>query len=253
MMNVPCRVWAIGMSSEQRIQLQPGFVLHQYNYRDSSLLLEVLTRDFGRVGIVARGVKKEKSKFHGVLHAFMPLLLGWSGRGELVTLTHAEVSGAGYVLAGKRLLSGFYLNEILMRLLQRHDPHPEIYTLYQKTLDAFSNGADEESILRHFECELLNSIGYGLILDHDAETGELLLPDAQYLYILEKGPIRCETVSKSSDGVRVSGKTLLALLKNQLTDESVRLEAKRLMRAILSTYLGDRPLNSADINLHKVL
>ncbi len=241
------------MSSDHRIQLQAGYILHQYDYRDSSLLLEVLTHDYGRVGIVARGVKREKSKFHGVLQPFIPLFLSWSGRGELVTLSQAEPAGKPITLPGKRLLSGFYINELLMRLLPRYDPHAEIFELYELTVASLATENDEEVCLRHFECKLLQAIGYGLILDHEVESGTPIEPLNHYQYVLERGPVQKLESQPNHEAITISGRTLLGLHNNTALDVDARREAKRMMRAILAEYLGGKPMNSANPDLHKVL
>src|SRR5689334_15045703 len=117
------------------ILLQPAYILHTRAYRDTSLLLEVLTQDYGRVSLVARGVRNSRMRLRSILQPFIPLLLSMQGRSELKLLISAEMNGLSLSLRGDCLLSGFYLNELLVRSLQKEDPHPELYILYQKTLN----------------------------------------------------------------------------------------------------------------------
>lgn len=227
------------------VLLQPGFVLHHRAYRDTSVLLEFLTVEHGRVGAVARGVRKEKSRWAGMLQPFRPLLLSWMGRGELVTLTSVEENGGARLSSGPALMCGFYLNELMVRLLERHDAHPGLYTAYDDALRGLSNverdPTAQESALRRFEKRLLAELGYGLILDHAADSGAALTPDTVYSYELERGPI---AYNERSLGITVSGATLLALDHDALHDECSLRESKRLMRAVLAHYLGDKPLQS---------
>lgn len=227
------------------VLLQPGFVLHHRAYRDTSVLLELLTAAQGRVGAVARGVRKEKSRWAGMLQPFRPLLLSWIGRGELVTLTGVEENGGARLSSGPAMVCGFYLNELMVRLLERHDAHPGLYTAYDDGLRELS-GVEHDAIaqqraLRRFEKRLLAELGYGLILDHAADSGTPLQSETVYSYELERGPI---AYHDRSPGVAISGATLLALDHDALHDERSLRESKRLMRAVLAHYLGDRPLHS---------
>ncbi len=231
------------MQSNGRVALQPGFILHRRPYRDSSLLVEAFTRDFGRIGLVARGAQRPRSTLQGMLQPFQPLLFSWAGRGELWTLQGAEPGGRPRPLFGDALLSGFYLNELLLRLLHRHDAHPELYAAYGRCVGELQLSHREWSI-RLFERELLDALGYGLLLTEDAATGEPLRPEQRYCYHLENGPV---AAGADSDGLHVTGRTLLALHQGQLPDGAALAESKRLMRAALRLYLGDRPLASREL------
>ena len=233
------------MSSEHRVQLQPAYLLHRKPYRDTSLLLELFSRDYGRIGLIARGARGAKSKLKGVLQPYQPLLVSWSGRGELQTLTSAEVQGATTFLQGDALASGFYLNELLMRLLTRHDPHPELYHIYQATLQRILAAQDIEWALRLFERELLQQLGYGLLLSHEGRGGDEVVPEGRYCYYHESGPQR---MYGGADGVlTVSGATLLALEQGRCDDPQLRRESKLLMREVLGHYLGPKPLASREL------
>lgn len=228
--------------SASRVSLQPAYVLHHRPYRDTSVLLEAFTRDHGRVGLVAKGVRTSKSRMQGLLHPFRPLLISWVGRGELVTLTSCESAGPAGRIEGRLLMSGFYVNELLLRLLQRHDAHPALFDSYATTLLALENSAQEQRALRIFEKHLLQEMGYALVLDHQADTGESLAPEKIYSYQLEKGPLSYDELRPQ--GIPIHGGSLLSLASEDLDDPLSLREAKHLMRASLSVYLGDKPLQS---------
>lgn len=233
------------MGDNQRIQLTPGFVLHQRPYRDTSALVEIFSRDFGKVGLVARGIRSPQSKWRGDLQPFKPLLLSWQLRGDLGSLTDVECTRHGSPISGAVLYSAYYLNELLMRLLVRHDPHPVLYEDYANALAALYGQTEVEHILRRFEKHLLNELGYGLVLEHDVETGNELEPEAHYDYHLESGPV--PVPADTSSGFLFSGKSLLAIASEKFDDPAVLHDAKRLMRAALKLYLGDKPLKTREL------
>lgn len=228
-----------------REQQQSGFVLHQRNYSETSLLLEVFTRRHGRLGLIAKGARRPSNKARGVLKPFQPLLLGWSGRGELMVLTGAEPDGPGIELAGTALYCGFYLSELLMRLLQRHDPHEALYDRYRAALEGLGGQVAQEAVLRIFEKHLLRELGYGLMLEREAASESAVLPDAVYDYLPERGPLRVQHPELVRvQGVRLRGASLLALAAERLEDNTALRETKALMRAALTPHLGDKPLHS---------
>ncbi len=232
------------MTTNQRVQLQPAFVLHRKPYRDTSLLVELFSESYGRVGLVARGARQGKKGLAGLLQPFQRLLVSWGGRGELVTLTGLEPGGRPMMPSGEALISGLYLNELLLRLTERHDPHPELFVPYFMALQALTDPElDGEWQLRLFERELLSSLGYGLLLEHDAEQGEPICLTSHYCYHLQQGPMPL----KEPCDLAISGKTLLSLAGHGTADTQTRREAKRLMRAALRLYLGDRPLASREM------
>jgi DNA repair protein RecO (recombination protein O) len=223
-----------------RVELEPAFVLHNRAYRETSLIVEVFGRDTGRLGLVAKGARRPKSAQRGMLQPFRPLLLSWSGRGDLGLLTGAEPDGYARLLSGKALFSGLYMNELLMRLMHRHDPHRELFYHYGAAIEALGLGQRSDCVLRIFEKQVLESIGYGLVLDHDIDSGEPIQKDHVYRYQTDRGPSSADT--GDSDGVPVGGETLLSLARENLETEPVLDEAKRLMRVVLRRYLGDKPL-----------
>ena len=230
---------------KQRIEQVPGYLLHQRPYRETSALLEIFTETHGRVGLVARGVRSARSKQRGDLQPFRKLQFSWQSRGELGTLIAVESDGRIGALQGKTLYSAFYLNELLMRLMTRHDPHPELFAAYSASLQALANGDGVEVVLRRFEIQLLQELGYGLQLDCDVETGEALAMDARYDYHLESGPVRAD--AGMSGGFLFRGASLLAMARGELTQPEALQDAKRLMRAALKLYLGDKPLKSREL------
>jgi len=216
-----------------RIQLAQGHVLRTQPYRDTSLLVEAWTYEHGRIGLVARGTRGAKSKTRALLQPFQPLLLSWNEQGDLGTLTGVEADGYPVSLSGEAIFSGWYLNELLIRLLQRHDPHPQLYAEYVSALARLPSGL--ESALRIFEKNLLTELGYGLQLPDELEAA------LQYRYDAELGPVP----AASGDADTLSGANLIALRDDRLEDSGSLRDARRLLRAPLHSLLGDKPLESA--------
>jgi DNA repair protein RecO (recombination protein O) len=231
------------MSTPNLVTLEPAYILHHYPYRDTSLLLEVFSRHHGRLGLVARGARSARARWHGQLQGFRPLLLSWSLRGELGTLTGLDSRDGQSSIAGRQLLSAYYLNELILRLLPRLDPHPGVFDVYEQALREL--GGYEERALRIFEKRLLGELGYGLLLDREAVSGMPIAPELTYEYHLERGPLRCDNADGS--GVMLRGSSLLDLRDEVLADSQARRDAKRLLRAALSLYLGTRPLKTREV------
>jgi len=224
-------------------ELQAAFILHRRSFRNTSLLLEALTWEHGRIGLVARGASRAKTPWRALLQPFTPVLLAWRGRNDLVTLTMAEANGQPYRLPASRLLSGFYLNELLLRLLIRHDPCCSLFDAYQKTLYDLVYSDKEEPVLRRFEKTLLAETGYGLQLTEDVISGEPLQPDRYYCYEPQQGP----RLASSTETTRaISGRALQALREDQLDEPQVLQEVKYLMRSVLDAHM-DKPLRSREI------
>jgi DNA repair protein RecO (recombination protein O) len=222
---------------------QPAFVLHVYPYRETSLIVEAFTPEFGRVALVARGARRPRSELRGLLQGFQPLLLSWSGEHELKTLLKAEWRGGLPRVGGSALLCGFYLNELLLKLLPREDAHPQLFADYETALAELAAGRDQAAILRGFEVRLLAAMGYALPLIREADTGAPVVPAARYHYAFDRGPRR----SLPEPGMKlplVRGATLLALADQNYPDAETAAEAKRLMREVLDHYLEQRGVES---------
>ncbi len=223
---------------------QPAYVLHTYPYRETSLIVEVFSRDFGRLPLMARGARRPKSAVRGLLLSFQPLSLSWFGKAELRTLHSAEWQGGQPLLQGTALICGFYLNELLLKLLHRDDPHERLFLYYQETLQELARRTDYAAVLRRFEMNLLKELGYALTLDHDADSGAAIETDVPYRYVFERGPVRQKT---GQNGVELRGKTLLDMAADDYADPATLQQSKALMRALINHYLGDDTLHTRQI------
>lgn len=226
-----------------KVDGQPAFVLHTYPFRETSLIAEVFSRDFGRVALLARGARRPRSVLRGLLMAFQPLELGWAGKGEVQTLMKAEWLGGQPLLTGKALFCGYYLNELLMHLLPREDAHERLFAVYAETLRRFSDKL-QESDLRCFERAFLQELGYGLTLDRDA-SGTPIDAAGYYAYEIEHGPVRLP--GQGASALSVGGKTLLDLADGDFSDPRSLVEAKQLMRALIAHYTGGKNLETRKI------
>jgi DNA repair protein RecO (recombination protein O) len=223
-----------------------AFELHAWPYKETSLSVEAFTESDGRVAMVARGAKRPRSELHGVLQAFQPVSLSWSGAGELKTLVRAEWRGGMPLPSGSALLCGFYLNELVLKLLPREDPHPALYRAYVEALSALAGGAEQAPVLRRFELTLLGELGYAPQLAREANTGAPIDPDARYHYAFDRGALR----EAPPPGVRwpiVRGATLVALAAGRFDDAATAAEAKRLMRDVIDHHLDTRTIQSRKV------
>lgn len=228
-----------------RHHAQPAFVLHTYPFRETSLIVEAYVRDHGRVALVARGARRPKSSLRGVLLPFQPLLLSWTGKKELRTLMRAEWHGAYAPLRGQALICGFYLNELLLKLLPRDDAHERLFAAYEDTLAALRAGDDQPTLLRRFEITLLGELGYAVVLDRDVERDEPVARERSYVYVVERGPVG--SVPARRNGVELSGQTLLDMQSGRYTSAVTQQESKVLMRALINHYLGNQVLHTRQL------
>jgi DNA repair protein RecO (recombination protein O) len=222
----------------RRVELAAGYILHHRPWRDTSRILEVLTREYGRLTLFARGVRAPAAKLGPVLQPFQPLLLSWSGRGEAPRLTGAERAGSAAALPGACLMAAFYLNELLLRLTTRHDPQPLLFDHYHGTLERLRAGTPLEPALRVFEKRLLALVGYGLDLATEARDGAPLEPDGYYDFRPEQGLV---PVAARTPGA-LAGRSLLALNEERLSGARELADARRLLQAALGACLEGRPL-----------
>lgn len=233
------------MNARARQDNQQGFVLHTYAFRETSLVVETFTRSHGRVAMVARGAKRPRSALRGSIMAFQPLGLSWSGRGELRLLLRAEWQGGQPRLQGKALLCGFYLNELLLKLLPREDAHEQLFLDYQAALARLAEEPEPGTVLRRFEKALLRELGYALALERDSASGADIEPGRTYAYDPERGPVAVNGVAHA--GLVLSGKTLLDVVHDDYSDPLTLQQAKALMRLLISHRLEQKPLNSRRI------
>ena len=229
-----------------RQDAQPAYVLHSYPFKETSLVVELFTRDFGRVGVVARGARRPKSSLRGVLLAFQPLLVSWSGKGELHSLVRAEWHGGYHPLKGLSLICGFYLNELMLKLLARNDAHERLFEHYAQTLLDLSPGGEHARILRGFEKSLLSELGYAVTLDRDVESGRPIAAQERYVYVLERGPVRIEPDAEGN-GVELLGQTLLDMHSNDYSSAITLQQSKALMRTLINHHLGDQELHTRQL------
>ncbi|MGO9514056.1 MAG: DNA repair protein RecO [Steroidobacteraceae bacterium] len=233
---------SVGRSSGRRVWLAPGYVLHQYPYRDTSRIVEVFTSDYGRLTLFARGANGPKSSLKGVLRPFQRLLVSWVGRTEACQLVTAEIDGDLTALSKERLMSGFYVNELLLKLTERCDPHPEIFNSYASCIAALCAGEGEEANLRRFEKRLLDDLGYGLELSRTGE-GQPVVPDRYYRFAAERGPQPCVAEAPGA----IYGRSLADLDAETFEDARSLRDAKRVLRAALDACLEGRALKSREV------
>jgi DNA repair protein RecO (recombination protein O) len=230
------------VKSSRRVWLAPAYVLHQYAYRDTSRILEVFTGEFGRLSLFARGAQSPKSLLRGLLRPFQRLLVSWSGKGEAGQLLTAELDGAITQLPPQRLMSGFYLNELLLKLTERWDAHPQIFGAYADCVGALSGGGSEEPALRGFEKRLLDELGYGLELSRTV-GGEPIEPARFYRFALESGLQPCLADTPGA----MPGQSLADLDSERFEDARSLKDAKRLLRAAIDACLDGRVLKSREV------
>ncbi|MCF8174547.1 MAG: DNA repair protein RecO [Burkholderiaceae bacterium] len=246
--------------SAKRVDGESAFVLHMHPYSETSLVVDIFTRNHGRVPLVARGARRPRSAMRGVLMSFQPLELGWFGGGEVKTLAKAEWLGGMPLLGGRCLLLGYYLNELLLKMLPREDPHGALFDAYAAALHALAAGAADAPELRRFEKTLLKELGYGLTLDVELETGRPVVPEREYTYLVERGPVAKVPGSKpgemnirygagtgdslAGEASSLCGKTLLDMVADDYSDPRTRLESRQLMRQLITHHMGGKSLQS---------
>jgi DNA repair protein RecO (recombination protein O) len=235
------------MSERYRVDRAAAFVLHGYPYSETSLLVEAFTRSHGRLPLIAKGARRPGSSLRSVLVAFQPLTTSWSGRGEVRTLVRSEWQGGQPLLKGERLLCGFYLNELLLRLLPREDPHEALFDHYAAALVRLAAEHDQAPVLREFERRLLQELGYGLALEREADTGAPIDPDRLYRYDPDRGAVLIPAGADAGDRLVIPGRVLLDIARDEYTRPSTAQAAKQLMRLAINHRLDRQPLHSRAI------
>lgn len=230
---------------QNRHQDELAFVLHSRPFRETSLLLDVYSREHGRLAVVARGARRPRSALRGVLMNFQPLRLSWFGKGEVRTLHSAEWQGGQPYLQGTALMCGFYLNELLINLLARDDAHERLFDYYRATLYRLAHESDHAATLRCFEKHLLQELGYALELEREAASGKPVQAEACYHYVVERGAL--PENGEVHTGLQVQGKTLLAMAADDYSDPVAAQQSKQLMRMLLNHHLGGKILHTREL------
>jgi DNA repair protein RecO (recombination protein O) len=235
--------------TRRRAEQEPAFVLHSYAYKETSLIVEAFTRHRGRVGLLARGARRPRSAMRGNLLAFHPLRLTWTASTELGTLLAVEWSGGQGALSGLGLMCGFYVNELLLRLLPREDPHERLFDAYAETLARLAENAEHAAVLRGFELRLLAELGYAATLDRDAGTGRPVEAGSRYAYAPERGPLAINGAQGEAPGdeLTLAGQTLLDMSRNDFSRAETREEARRLMRRLIAARLSGQALHTREM------
>ena len=227
--------------AKQRVEQQPAWVLHTYPWRETSLIVEIFARDHGRVALVAKGARRPHSQLRGVLQTFQPLQAGWTGKSELRILTGAEWVGGMLPLEKTALLCGFYLNELLVKLLARDDPHPVLFDHYVATLNQLAHNEPPPIVLRKFERALLKETGVAADLTRCTRTRQAVEAGQVYVVDPERGP----RPARASDvWPKITGKTLLDMECEDYADAATQAQSKTLMRFLLAHQLGGATLNT---------
>jgi len=235
----------MSQANKHRLENELAFVLHSYPYRETSLVLEIFSRQHGRVPLVARGARRPRSALRGLLMSFQPLTLSWFGKNELRTLHSVEWQGGQPQLQGTALMCGFYLNELLLNLTARDDPHESLFDYYRQTLQRLVREEDHAATLRCFEKHLLQELGYALLLEHEASSSLPIHADKTYRYILERGAI--PESHDAAQGLAVTGKTLLDIAADDYTDVNSARQGKQLMRMLINHHLGGVVLHTREL------
>lgn len=223
---------------------EPAYVLHTYPYRETSLIVEALSRHAGRVALIAKGAKRPRSAIRGQLLSFQPLELSWLGKTDPHTLHKAEWRGGQPMLRGLALLCGFYMNEMLLKLLPRDDPHEALFDAYAIALQQLGKVEDLSPVLRRFELGLLRELGYGLLLDHEAGREKGVVAETFYVYVPDHGPI---AQHNGGNQVQFRGKTLLDLQREDFSDPITLAESKQLLRNEIKHRLGKQQLHTRQL------
>ncbi|MGE0580948.1 MAG: DNA repair protein RecO [Steroidobacteraceae bacterium] len=226
----------------RKAELTRAYVLHHRPYRDTSRIVEAFSREQGRVTLFARGARGPKSRTASLLQPFVPLLVSWRGHGDAAQLTAAELAAdstqAVPGLPAGAVMSGFYLNELVLRLTTRDDPHPDLFDAYAGTLAALAAGTSPDAPLRAFERRLLDELGYGVELETEQDTGRAIDPDGRYVYRAGQGVTRAVADAPGA----VAGRSLLDLAAGRLAGAAGFEDARRVLRAALDYCLEGREL-----------
>jgi DNA repair protein RecO (recombination protein O) len=234
-----------------QIGMQSGWLLHSRPYRDTSMLLDFFTEESGRVSAIARGIRNPKAKQKALLQPFIPLYISLSGRGDLQTLRLAEARSTALFLKGEALFSALYINELMVRMVAGHEKDKALFDAYSTALEELSSGAEIEPLLRSFELCLLENLGYGLQLTHEADSDNPVVAEGWYYLQADGGYVRQQQVAELDVGISssnlYSGAALQKIAKADFSETDTRKAAKRLLRLVLQQHLSERPLGSREL------
>ena len=228
---------------------QPVFILHTYPFKETSLVVEMFSQDFGRIAAVAKGARRPLSAMRGMLQSFQQLAGTWSGKNELKTLHGLEWMTGLTLLRGDALMCGFYMNELLLRLLPRDDAHAQLFEYYAQTIQLLSSlqhapaSGQLAEIMRRFELKMLQELGYAVPLNHD-ENGEIIHADETYRFEADYGAC---APSATKHGVLIQGSSLLDMARGNYSNVTTQTQSKQLMRYLLQHYLGEKPLHTRQL------
>jgi len=228
-----------------KVEQQQAYVIHTKPFRDTSLLVECFTREYGRISLVAKGARKPKNHQRSLLQPFQLLSINWQGRGGLKTMTGAESIGTSHFLKSDHLYGGLYINELFLHLLAIEDVAEYLFDQYHCLLNDLSRQVALEPVLRQFEFIFLQELGYGIDFNVDAHTGESISSDKNYLYYPAQGFIKTDLVS-GDHGIQFSGEILNKIVRNESSNTDVLKASKQLTRATIDFLLEGKPLKSRE-------
>lgn len=229
---------------DNRIDQQVAFILKSQSFKETSSIHQVFTRDYGTISIISKGSRAKNSEHGSLLQPFKPLLVSWVGKNELKTLTSVEEYAQIQLLKGTSLYCGFYVNELILSLIHKHDAHTILFYAYQSIIEQLSKADNLEPFLRQFEKRLFDEIGYGLSLECTADGGAPIQANKYYHYIAGHGAKEVEGNDSAND---ILGSALINLRENTLHDKTEQIQAKRLMRRLIDIQLDGKILKSRDL------
>jgi len=240
------------MMANQIIENEPAYLMHQRPFSESSQIINLFSRHFGRVDVIAKGSKRPKSKFKSFLQPFLPILVSWSGRSQLKTLRSIDLNiKQKTTLPNTQLMSAFYLNELILSLLTTTDPYPELFDCYALTIDKLSDIDSSEAVLRIFEINLLSQIGYAINFQTEAMSSNEIEAEQVYRFVVEQGFIRSNTTTPHHSLIK--GSIIKAIEKGDYSTSQILKAAKRITRESIKYHLSGKELNTKKVfrSIHK--
>ena len=234
------------MKSHQVIEGEPAYLIHQRPYSETSQIINLFSRHYGRVDAIAKGSKRPKSKFKSFLQPFSPILVSWSGRSQLKTLRSVDInSGKQSNVSRKHLMSAFYLNELILSFLTTADPYPDLFDAYSLAINNLSNADSSEIILREFEIELLTEIGYAINFRTEAMSSKKIEPNLLYRFVAGEGFV--SSVTSSAREKLMKGSVIHAIDQGDFADPQTLSIAKRIIRESVKYHLSGKELNTKKV------